>query len=465
MVKSGSIQQIINSKLDEYISRTGVSGVSAAVIDGNTNIFTGSQGYRDKEKSLPMNTKTLFGIGSVTKSFLSLWYLLAQKKGLLSINDDLSLYIKEFPLAADIIGNIKSYKNIAVKLSHLLEHSSGIPELGFLISQLFRICGVKEQGPFGSEEYSTVLKRTLELSSIRYSLPGEKFMYNNEMYMLLGSAAERASGISLNKLLEDEILSPLGMTSTGLGISNENNSKNIIMGYAEPGLSASPIPLHIPKSIWGAGGLITNIEDMTKYLQFLLGNLKLSGNYSSEVTEQLWEKRIKRFKGSSTYYGLGWFIKDSVFEESLIYHGGDILFSGGVCALLPKAGIGIVIGQNCAGSPVLLDLAIDLFEAILNKKNDNSEKFNPSLLAGSYKTIDNVYSIEIEKLDNTISLIQHYPGVYERVRTVLTRCDSRNLIFRPAGTESGTVPELKFIIRNEQNEIWINYEEYLFKKQ
>ena len=73
------------------------AGIAVAVIDdeGNTayeNFF----GFRDVENEIPMDENTIFGMASVTKSFVALSVMQLCEKGLMDLDDPVSKYIPEF---------------------------------------------------------------------------------------------------------------------------------------------------------------------------------------------------------------------------------------------------------------------------------------------------------------------------------------------------------------------------------
>ena len=77
--------------------QSGAAGIAVAVIDdeGNTayeNFF----GYRDAEQQIPIDEDTVFGMASVTKSFVALSIMQLCEKGLMDLDDPVSKYIPEF---------------------------------------------------------------------------------------------------------------------------------------------------------------------------------------------------------------------------------------------------------------------------------------------------------------------------------------------------------------------------------
>ena len=113
------------------------AGIAVAVIDdeGNTayeNFF----GYRDVENRIPMDEDTIFGMASVTKSFVALSIMQLCEKGLMDLDDPVSKYIPEF--------TNKNQKTVRVR--HFLNHSAGFyPTARTQIKEMAAEYGFKEE--------------------------------------------------------------------------------------------------------------------------------------------------------------------------------------------------------------------------------------------------------------------------------------------------------------------------------
>lgn len=93
--------------------------------------------------------------------------------------------------------------------------------------------------------------------------PGARHAYSNTNYILLGLAIEHATGMDYWRILQEEILSPLGMRDAGPRRAEER--RRIAQGHLfQDGHWRAPPPT-APGSAWAAGGLLASIDDMARF--------------------------------------------------------------------------------------------------------------------------------------------------------------------------------------------------------
>src|SRR5204863_2815075 len=114
--------QIFITVLNDYFSQqfpANEPGGAVLIMKGDSVVFAKGFGIADIHSKEPITTKTLFNLGSISKTFVANAILILQEQGKLSVEDSL---IKYFP----------DFKNKAlakkIKLKHLLTHSSGLPD-------------------------------------------------------------------------------------------------------------------------------------------------------------------------------------------------------------------------------------------------------------------------------------------------------------------------------------------------
>ena len=95
------------------MKRGKVPGFSIAVMKEGEVIYTQGFGARDLKKSLPATPDTLYGIGSCTKSFVSMAVMQLVEKGKISLDDPVDQYV---PLKIGLPGK-------PITIHHLLTHS------------------------------------------------------------------------------------------------------------------------------------------------------------------------------------------------------------------------------------------------------------------------------------------------------------------------------------------------------
>jgi CubicO group peptidase (beta-lactamase class C family) len=465
-------EEEITRLLQDYLRSTATQGAALAVLKDGDVIFATAEGLASREDNLPLATSTLFGAGSITKTFTALVFLLLEREGFLSLQNPVSKYLPEIEQEVRYIQTPRQREVAPLLLKHLLSHTSGIPELGYTVSLFFRLCGVEGQGPYAPDDAAGFFSGVIKAARVRYQQPGTKFLYSNENYVLLVRIAELVTGEPFAEIVRKRILLPLGMNHSSIGFCDANRSLPRITGYVPAASGPAPVALTIPESSYGPGGLVTNIEDMSRYLAFLQGKGELGGQGISAYAPSLWNKIIARDGVAGLHYGLGWYIQENEFSEPLIYHGGDILFSGGICALLPQHGVGIVVGQNAAGSPSLTAFARKVLRLFLNSKeqtaNDITAKaLTPDEISGVYQSHDGVYTTEAYFDHGILKLRLRVPGssAVPELPFATSNVTESKSEFSPADypaspRRGGCV----FIRLSIQGQVWLQYENYLLQK-
>jgi hypothetical protein len=244
--------------------------------------------------------------------------------------------------------------------------------------------------------------------------------------------------------------------------------------------------------MFGPGGLVTNIDDLSHYLGFLLGKGVIAGQDISGYSQSLWKKVIPKDWIPGLFYGAGWYIQENEFCEPLIYHGGDLLFSGGICMLLPQSRLGIVLGQNAAGSSIGFDFACAVLRLLKQDGAQPATQFvakrtscstSPSGstssesiaackavipsddLAGLYKNRDGIYSVEAIFDEGMLKLRPQVPGVVSLPEITFSVVKASNEIveFKPVGYPSPSKRSGCVFLRSiGGDQIWLQYENYLF---
>jgi len=113
----------LDQQIESILQTQGVAGAQLAIINRDGILWGGNYGYADLENNRPVTDKTMFRIGSITKSFVAVSVMMLVEKGQLSLDDP----IKE--LAPELsFKNQWEYAN-PVQLVHLLEHTAGFDDM------------------------------------------------------------------------------------------------------------------------------------------------------------------------------------------------------------------------------------------------------------------------------------------------------------------------------------------------
>ncbi len=295
----GQSQKSLADSLDQLITSQIASVAPGCVVlvakNGNI-IYKKAFGTANLELNVSMQPDMVFRIGSVTKQYTSVAILQLMEQGKISLQDSIQKFIKDYP-----------FKGHTITIENLLTHTSGIIDyeaLDFRIPNAIRI-------DFPAKQIiDSFAKLPLEFT------PGTKFHYSNSNYFLLGYIIEQISGKSYKDYLSENIFKPAGLSNTYYD-SPTDIIANRINGYARYNSQYSNAGYISMSQVFGAGALLSNVEDMYKWHQALY-------NYKLIKKESL-DKAFTAYTlsdGSLSSYGYGWFIRTRNEFKSIEHAGG-----------------------------------------------------------------------------------------------------------------------------------------------
>ena len=173
--------------------------------------------------------------------------------------------------------------------------------------------------------------------------PGEKYLYNNSAYFMLGYIIEKASGISYPAFVEKNIFTPLGMKNSYYG-SKSKIIKNRALGYqkAEEYVNAEYLSLTQP---YAAGSIMSTVDDL------LVWNTAVHAN--KLVKKETLQKAFINYKlnnGKPINYGYGWGLNE-INGSATLEHSGGIFGYTTNAIYLPKEDVFVAVFSNCDCNP------------------------------------------------------------------------------------------------------------------
>ena len=404
----------IENHVPRYMRLGKLPGFSIAVVKEGETIYAQGFGARDPLKGLPSNPDTLYGIGSITKSFVAIGIMQLVDKGKISLNDPVKMHL---PLKIGL-------EEHPIRIHHLMSHSLGLPSIASSSVALYRGVGEDTGIPWGgaNDFYRLVNGARDEI----VAMPGERFFYHNAAWRMLGHIIQEKSGIPFHRYIKQKVIKPLGMERTTLNIDEfEADSNHIIPHWKRPDGSVKPSRFPYPNPednpdfsfIAAAGGIASTVMEMTKYMNMQLNSGKYPGGMlaSEEAFEQMQSIQIKRPDGyyGETGYGYGLNITTDFLGHKMISHGGSILVSTAYMALIPDIHVGVVMMGNSAKIPYE-EIAESIFAFLLGKEPFEvipslKIKRKMSQLVGSYQTYKGIQSVEVQKRGGMIHLSTKNP--------------------------------------------------------
>ena len=385
-------------------------GYAILIAKNDQVIYRKAYGYANLELDVKLEPEHIFRIGSITKQFTACAILKLEEEGKLSLQDDITKFIADYPTHGH-----------KITIEHLLTHTSGIKSYTSMMTWDAEV-RKKDFTPIQLIDYFK--KEPMDFA------PGEKILYNNSGYIILGYIIEKASGKTYEEYLKETFFTPLGMINT----SYEKTSlilKNRASGYQKKGEEFENADFLSMTQPYAAGSLLSTVDDLFKW-------------YSAIMNDKVISKE-NRMKAHSSYilnnkkptgYGYGWSL-GNIQGSPMIEHGGGINGFLTASLWLPEEKVFVAIFSNCTGNPPE-STAIKLAAAAIGKSFNQQE-----------------IKIEKEKLEE-------YVGVYESVeketRTIVVEKDSLFYV-NPAGNRSKLLPfgKDRFFIKN-------SFTEFAFKR-
>lgn len=313
------------------------------VIDGEL-AHQGTFGVRNVTSNAAVDGDTVFRIASMTKSFTAMSILKLRDSGKLSLDDPAERYVPELKTL-----RYPTSDSPRITVRHLLTHSAGFPE----------------DNPWGDQQLSeseAALSQMLR-SGIPFSTaPGTAYEYSNYGFAILGRIVANVSGKAYDEYVTENILKPLGMTSTTLHPSKVPADK-LAIGYRWEDERWKEEPA-LPHGSFGAmGGMLTSIKDLSRYVgAFLAAWPARDGTESGPVSraslremQQPWrpsamrvvlDKSTTATHLTSTGYGYGLSVTQTCQYRAIVAHSGGLPGYGSLMRWLPDYGVGIIAFGN-----------------------------------------------------------------------------------------------------------------------
>ncbi len=312
------------------------------VVDGEL-VLSGGVGVQNLKIKEAISTRSVFRIASLTKGFTAMAIIKLMEENKLSLKDRISVYLPEFEHTA-----YPTIDSPSIKIKHLLTMTAGFPEDNAWADQHLDM---------PADDFDELLQKGFSFSTP----PGTQFEYSNLSYALLGEIISRVSGEPYQQYITGEILEPLGMHHTYWEYSEIPNN-NLVSGYRCEDEQWKKEPMLHDGSFGAIGGLITSIDDFSKYIAFQLsawppGNAEESGPLKRSSIRQMQKIAMPRLFSEGTDlegnpcpfiagYGYGLAVRINCEGIRRVNHNGGLPGFGTDFRFYPDYGIGIFSFAN-----------------------------------------------------------------------------------------------------------------------
>ncbi|WP_026498771.1 serine hydrolase domain-containing protein [Butyrivibrio sp. WCD2001] len=312
----------IEDLIKQYQQETKCNHVSVVVYNhGDVSYYGDSEG--------------LYQIGSMTKAFTGLAIQRLITERVIDENGVISDYIPGFEAFFDS-------RKADITVRNLLEQKSGFTN------------NEKEYPSAAATETLAEWADRISGSELN-SMPGAGYAYSNVNYNLLGLVIENVSGMPYSDYLEQNILLPLGLKNTYVGMPY---SGRIVEGTRLGYRHAFDFHMAVKEASIPAGYFYSNTEDMGRWIEICLGNSEIPEDFKesfSKIKEQL--------KSEGDYYS-GW----ELFADGVTGHSGGTPNYSSRIVFEDKNQIGVCVLSNLNVAATTDSLCNSIFD-ILSGKN------------------------------------------------------------------------------------------------
>ncbi|MEC5393922.1 serine hydrolase domain-containing protein [Bergeyella sp. RCAD1439] len=270
-----------------------------------TTLYEKANGYENFTSQTPIDSSSIFAIGSVSKQFTAVLILLLQEEKKLKITDPAALYLPQ----------LKTTEYQQLTIEQLLNHTSGLNDFG---------------------------ERLLFKSGTDYN-------YSNKGYFFLGKIIEKASGKTYEQNLKN-LFEKAGLRTS---FFPENLPQNARFASAHTGTTELPSPVNqmplrlaSPNISTPAGGLLSTTEDLHRWNKALFGG-KIINSESLKAMTSITASRNHYILGN-VGYGYGIMINPDPESPKAYFHTGYVKGSPSLLIYYPESQTSVVVLSNIA---------------------------------------------------------------------------------------------------------------------
>lgn len=346
----------LESYLPHALTELGIPGAAIGIVEADTVRFTGGFGVRELHDQSPVDSHTVFAVGSTTKAMTAALLGTLVDEGKAAWDVPVATYLPQFRLSDPI-------RTSQVTLRDLMAHRTGYPrhDLVWFLADFSR------QHLFDSlhhlEPYTT--------------LRGG-YAYNNLMWMVAGMVAEAITGSAYEALLSERVFDPLNMTDATCALADLAGSKNVALPHNPTPDGPVQTNFHNIDAVSPAGAVNAHILDYTSWLMFNIQQGKVDGQQiiSEEAMREIFSPAmvipdddpllsdlIAFPEFYHMTYALGW-VATTYRGNPMLHHAGGIDGFSSYIAFLPNQRTGVAILTNLNGIHTHLGIAYDLLDRL-----------------------------------------------------------------------------------------------------
>lgn len=312
----------------DKMKKFNVVGSNFVVVKDGKVLVNKGYGYADKEKQIPVDSRTVFQMASISKTFTALAAMQLVDQGKINLNYNIEEYL----------GGLKIPNKTGKPLTmfDLLTYTSGVdkPDITTYVSPEYVKQDISTRD-FLEKHMPTVVRP-----------PGEAYTYDNFAFLLAGYAVENRSGMRYDQYMKKNIFEPLGMKSTSVRFTPELLER--MASHYSPDGKFQPLFGHAPTD-GPQGSIVSTGEDMAQYLLMQLQNGKVGDKQlvSPQSLKQM--HTYQTFAEPSipiATVGFEGYYKELMNGQHVVLKGGNMPGHSSLMVLIPEKNTGFYMSYN-----------------------------------------------------------------------------------------------------------------------
>ncbi|HEY8574390.1 serine hydrolase domain-containing protein [Phenylobacterium sp.] len=343
------LEAFVDGMVRDAMAREHVAGVTVSVVQNGQVLLKKGYGFAGLKPQRPVDPdRTLFRIGSISKTFTWIALMKEVEAGRIRLDAPVNLYLPEKVRVRD-----QGYSE-DVLVRHLMDHSPGFED---------RALGHLFEGNYNRVRPMDLYLRQERPKRVR--TPGRVSSYSNYGVALAGQAVSYVTGRPFERHIEEQILVPLGLGHTT---------------FREPHASRRGLPGPAPASIAGdfsdayrwngtryekrgfeyighiapAGSASSSAGDMARYMIMLLNNGQLNGvTVFGPRAAQAFRTPLRPTPNGINGWAHGFMVYDLPGGYRGYGHGGATIFFHSNMVVVPQLNLGIFVSTNTESGSAL----------------------------------------------------------------------------------------------------------------
>ncbi|QEM07899.1 beta-lactamase family protein [Mucilaginibacter rubeus] len=313
------LDSLVDKCVQRYFQDKRAVGLSIALVQHGKPHFYNYGETKAGNGQRPDN-KTIYEIGSMTKSFTGIILAQAILDKKIGLEDDIRKYLQgSYP-------NL-NYKGTPIRIKDLANHTSRITRI---FPNMWERPTYDSLNPLSNYSRKLLYEGLHQIKLDSY--PGKIYAYSNMAVALLGTILEDTYGQAYFSLVSKNILKPYQMTDTRIDIRSVPPDRVAWPHSAQ----RQSVPLWDLGEVPAMGALRSTTADLVNYIN--------ANNAEANPAIKLSHQRT--FGTDQEGMGLNWFIHSSPNGYRILEHGGGTGGSRSSLDCLPQLNSGLVILTN-----------------------------------------------------------------------------------------------------------------------